>query len=593
MNFRGQGRGGEYSGAFGGNRVNQQEINQFVAANAVPVEIAGWTGASADDCIKFISRKCRIVVSNYSVDPNTQILKGYVKNGKDADELTAWSGVKFAGQLLKITKATTAGSMTFATGGPRGNNNTIDTLTQFLRARYLPEMKILNLSYVSQDSNLVSKGFFASVSTTSKFFQALMKVAKELNLAVESVDLSGNGLSDLAAIVPLAYSFPSLRNLSLANNNIDKLKIFENWKNKLKYLRELIIAGNPLVNKVNLPEDIITIKAEIMKCFPRLIILNGEFVRNEEALLSKFSFPFKSEHMFFLDDETRNISTNFITNFYNMWDNNREGLGFLYQDISQFSMQLDSTHPHVVDSNTYNHSTDFSYYLPQSRNLTRVSSAKSRESRVASGPIEIVNAFLQLPKTRHDLINKPQLFSMESFPCPSPNGITITLHGSYDEAGPPSNQSHLNNSQPGNKNRNSMKYKKIPLGTKSFDRTFVVVPGPNDGLIVATDLLSIRSFGGNDAWSGYSVPSQEPPALPYSPQASTQAPTAAVSELPPEIKANLNDGQQELLVNILLATKLNLQYSVMLCEQSNWNYEQCIVNFKNSALSLPPDAFRP
>lgn len=66
-------------------------------------------------------------------------------------------------------------------------------------------------------------------------------------------------------------------------------------------------------------------------------------------------------------------------------------------------------------------------------------------------------------------------------------------------------------------------------------------------------------------------------------------PTAA--DLPAQVKANLNVMQQELLVKVLLETKLNIEYGVLLCQQSNWDYQQCISNFKISASTLPPDAF--
>ena len=98
-------------------------------------------------------------------------------------------------------------------GGTIGNSggSTIETITLFLKTRYQPEIKMLNLSSVQQDANLVSKGFFASISTTSKFFPALMKIAKELKLDVNSVDLSGNNLTDISTISTLAQTFPLLQ----------------------------------------------------------------------------------------------------------------------------------------------------------------------------------------------------------------------------------------------------------------------------------------------------------------------------------------------------------------------------------------------
>ena len=112
-------------------------------------------------------------------------------------------------------------------------------------------------------------------------------------------------------------------------------------------------------------------------------------------------------------------------------------------------------------------------------------------------------------------------------------------------------------------------------------------------MIVASDLLLIRPPGGNEAWSV--TPSTPASATPTPTPTPTATPTPSgptTADLPAEIKANLNLGQQELLVKVLLETKLNLQYGILLCEQSSWDYQQATVNFKNSVGSLPREAFQ-
>ncbi|KAK6458979.1 nuclear mRNA export, poly(A)+RNA binding protein [Scheffersomyces xylosifermentans] len=616
MSYRGRGRGGFHNqnnyrnnnnnnNQNNNNNYNQQNVDQFVNQNSIPVEILGWNGASSEECINFISRKCKIVVSNFSVDPSTGILKGYVKTQQQANDLLNWSGVKFAGQSLRITKANSPDSFTNKMGGggsqiPPNSNNTIETITNFLKTRYQPEIKLLNLASVKSDHNLNSQGFFGSISTTSKFFMALMKIAKDLKLDVLSVDLSGNELSDLATISPLAATFPLLQNLSLQNNNFNRLKAFETWRHKLNFLRELLLGGNPLVANQTNPIEINNIKVELMKSFPRLIVLDGEVIRNEELLNNTLSFPFPaSVSMFFQDEEIRNMSTNFISNYLKLWDANRADLMILYQNESQFSMQVDSSHPYLIDSNPshYSSGTDFGNYLSNSRNLTRVSSVKARLGRVAIGQEQIFKSFSQLPKTRHDLMTHPELFSVESYRFPQLNGIMIVIHGSFEETAQP--EAEAPQSVPnGPRGRfNNSKNKKAALSKKSFDRTFVVIPGPNGSMIVASDLLSVRPFAVTDAWNvahkdaspapaNAAIPGPVPPAVGGVPQ---RVPTPA--DLPAEVKVNLSPLQQEILVKILLETKLNMQYSIMLCEQSNWDYQQCTINFKNSAATLPREAF--
>lgn len=402
MSYRG--RGGGYNNNRGqfssGPHQHQQNVDSFVAANQYPIEIMGWNGASLGECINFISRKCKVIVSNYSVDSNSGVLKGYVKNESQANTLLNWSGVKFAGQSLRFSKGVSNISNQMGGGASTGSQSTIETISQFLKARYQPEIKMLNLSNVKQDPTLTAQGFFGSLSVSSKFFPALMKVASDLKLDVDSIDLSNNELQDLQTLTSMAQTFPKLQNLSLQNNNFTKIKVFETWRHKLNFLRELILFNNPIV-QTNDPAEIQTIKLELMKSFPRLVVLSGEILRNEQVLIANLSFPFESpETMFFQDEDSRNLATNFIANYLKLWDANRSELMILYQNESQFSMQVDSSHPHLIESGNsgYSGSTDFGYYLNNSRNLTRVSSIKARMAKLSIGQEQIYKSFPTVTK---------------------------------------------------------------------------------------------------------------------------------------------------------------------------------------------------
>lgn len=597
MSYRGRGKGG-----FSNNNVPRNDNSQFGGTQGTEVEIFGWNGSTPGECINFISRKCRIQVTNYSVNNATGAMRGFVRSDSEAEALIQWSGVRFAGNPLKISKVSNGFGGNGAQGA-EGLSDTIAVLAEFLKLRYNPQSKYLNLGSVQQDPTLSQKGFFGKLSTSSKFFPALMKVADDLKLEVTSADLSNNDLTDLTNVSALAQTFPHLQNLSLQNNKFMRIRSFELWKKKLNSLRELILTGNPMLNTRDVNEAQ-SIKLELLKIFPRLVVLNGEVVRNEQALNANLSFSFKDPvPMFFQDSEIQNISTNFITNFYNLWDTNRADLMVLYQNESQFSLQVDSTQPHTLDARPQ---PDFSYYLPLSRNLTRVSATKARMSRVSKGQEQIFKSFSQLPGTRHDLMLKPDNYCMESYRLASLGAICITLHGLFTETQVPANVEHLNAGGMG-KNRYAFHLKKATLGAKSFDRTFIVIQGPNASMVVASDLLCIRAEADPDAFRPATVASAVPtptptpaPAIPAAGNFGTpaqsqfntpppQSPTPA--DLPAEVKAGLNQVQQEMLVKVLLETKLTIQYGVMLCQQSNWDYQQCIVNFKNSAASLPRDAF--
>ena len=89
----------------------------------------GWNGASLGECINFISRKCKVIVSNYSVDSNSGVLKGYVKNESQANTLLNWSGVKFAGQSLRFSKGVSNISNQMGGGASTGSQSTIETIS--------------------------------------------------------------------------------------------------------------------------------------------------------------------------------------------------------------------------------------------------------------------------------------------------------------------------------------------------------------------------------------------------------------------------------------------------------------------------------
>lgn len=609
MSFRGRGRGGY--------NLNMTRLNGPNGPDLLPrahIEILGWHGATPAECIGFIQRKTRVLVSDYYVDQASGILHGFV-NGSDANELMNWNGVRFAGNPLKFAKSQAAANQFLlpnAYGSPMPQQNapvssqgTIQVLENFLKLRYDPASQLLNLSSPLSDPSLSS--FFANPSTSSKFFPALMKIVSNLKLQVKSADLSNFGITDLSQISPLAATLPRLENLALSNNKISRIKNFEAWRKKLNYLRELVLIGNPIL-ETNDPNQVLLIKKEIIQTFPRLVMLNGEVVRNEQLLQSNLSLPFgQPQPMFFQDPEVQSISTNFIANYYNLWDTNRQQLMVLYQNESQFSYLVDSPHPRAFDPIA----PDFSYYIPQSRNLTRVSATAAKKAKLAIGQEQIFRAFSQLPKSQHELMSKPDDYSMEAYRLAPLGAICITLHGYFKETGPPEN---LELYKKGAKNRNSYK-KNVPLSNKSFDRTFIVIPGPNNSMVVASDLLCIRPECDSAAFKPSATapppaPAQAapapgapavgiPPAAPgssLSPQPPTQTPTPqpgvpTAADLPPEAKANLNTIQQELLVKVLLETRLNMQYGLMLCQQSNWDYQQCITNFQNSSSSLPPEAF--
>lgn len=558
--------------------------NKNLVQDPVNIVLTGWNNASASECISFIQKKTNVRISNYHTEQAE--LHGTVKSQQDAQTLVSFSGLRFAGQPLKfrVQESTSL--------------NTREILENFLKSRYDPNTQFLNFSGVQNDPALQSIGFFRTTSTAARFFPALMKVAELLKLEVISADISGNNISDLDWISDLPRTFPRLRNLSLQNNKLGSSKPFETWKKKLVFLRELLIEGNPFMTRVQPAE----LKSHFRRIFPRLIVLNGEVIRNEEIALANFQLAFEPpQPIFFQDEVVQNVSTSFITNFIGLWDTDRKGLMGLFQPQSQFSLQVDSSAPHSIGASQ---TPDFGYYMTHSRNLSKVLMPKSRQSKLAVGQEQIFAMFSKIPHTKHDLVNRPSAYSMEAHNLPEMGAICITLHGSFSETAPPDiidKVSQQHNRSKGPKN------KRPDLGVKCFDRTFIVVPGANNSVVVASDMLCVRAEVDPDAFVGQTVArshaqaaqpqgSPAPPVgnagvVPGIPVGALPSPAPQFA-IPDELKNSLSPIQLELLLKILEETKLTVEYGLMLCQQSNWDYQQCGVNFTNSSASLPPNAFR-
>ncbi|SCU82566.1 LADA_0C06348g1_1 [Lachancea dasiensis] len=563
----------------------------------VKVGVRGWQNATKQDLISFVSRKTRIAIMDSTVEGNQVV--GFVSSQSDAQSLTNWNGVRFAGNALKFEilgdGSTPSGS---------GTSKTIMLLKAFLYKRYRPETKMLDLGNLRNDPDLATNGLFSSQSTQSKIFPAMMKLASnESQLVVESINLSDNQLRDLNMISTLAQTYPDLKNLCLANNQIARFRVLEVWKNKFKSLRELLMMNNPITTDP-------LYRTEMLRLFPKLVILDNVLLRDENKLQQIYTVPMKLQQFFFETNELGQSSIDFVSNFLTLWDTDRTQLMALYTPQSQFSVAIDSSVPTSSVPNSDQNPT-FGYYLPLSRNLTKVSSERTKQQRLAMGQESIDKIFKSLPKTKHSLQEQPTSYSVEAFSYPQVQGFIITLHGFFEETAAPEIDANKSTPNPaGGRNRrfnhghNNAANK---LGKKSFDRTWVLVPSQGS-VIIASDLFTIRPFA-DGSWTP-PLSSQQPtqpnahPASPAAPQPQAQphvqplmqgiqGPTLATPSLvmPPEIQSKLNPLQMELLNKLHQQTKLNAEYTYMLAEQSGWNFDVAMKGFQESVNNIPREAF--
>ncbi|CDK27441.1 unnamed protein product [Kuraishia capsulata CBS 1993] len=569
------GRGGYNNSYSNNNNYSNQNSNNTngMGQDAVTLEIFNWNNASTSDLASFISRKTRVSIRNIQVDATTNVLRASVRNDKEAQEVQKLNGSKFAGANLKIS---IVGLQT---------SSTMDLLKSFLASRYDSQSKMLNLENMINDPILVSNGLFSTANTSSKMFPALMKLAEIEKLDIESVNLSSTNLGGINFTMSiLGTTFPNLKNLALTNNNITKTRYFDQFKGRFNQLRQLYISGNPVLSENPQPH--------LVKLFPRLLILDGVVVRDEAKVNAILTFPIQSSSMFFESKTIQDTATGFVANFLNLWDTRRADLLQLYTPDSQFSYQIDTTHiadPVSQSSNLQPHS--WGYYIPNSRNLTRVSAGRSRMARLAKGPEAISKLFKNLPKTKHHLMDQPDAFAMEAWSFPALQGIMVVLHGEFEEIGAPEQIAHSTGGPKGAHRRPGNYRTEGSLEKRSFDRTFVIVQGPNGSLIVASDLLLIRVYAGSKAWSTQSpTPAPSAPSGVASPVAA--APSNSANVISPEVLNKLTPIQQQMAAAVMNETRLSAQFTLMLCEQSQWNYEAALQSFQASKAQIPPEAFQ-
>ena len=546
------------------------------------------------DLLSFITRHARLSLQDPTIEG--PLVVGYLQTKEQADQILKLNGAQFAGNKLKL-EMVDADKVS-------NTSSTIEFFRAFLAKRYDPNTRMLDLSSLYADPELIQKGMFANVSIQSRLFPAMLKVAskeQQLMAVVESVNLADNKLRDITNISSLAQTFPNLKNLCLANNQIARHNALEGWKNKFKNLRELLMTNNPITTNSS------TYVSDMLKIFPKLVILDNNIVRDNQRLEAIFSLPVKLQQFFFENDQLATSSTGFVTNFLTLWDSNRSQLLNLYTPQSQFSLSVDSSVPPstVTDSDQ---TPSFGFYIPQSRNVCKVSSEKSLEQRLAMGQERIATLFKQCPSTKHHLMDDPNGYSMEAVSYPQVNGFIITLHGYFEETAKPelvassggSNTSgHSGSSRHrryGNSLHTGSPSSANKLGKKSFDRTWVIVP-MNNSLVVASDMLTVRAYTSN-AWTpnlqGQQQQQQQQQQTPNPPLVGAQQQVPQVTQtlqLPPELQARLNPGQLELLQKLHVETKLNAEYTYMLAEQSGWNYENAIKSFQGSVNNLPREAF--
>lgn len=466
-------------------------------------------------------------------------------------------------------------------------------LTEALSRRYDLSTKLLDLSALAKDPELVHMGTFNSASTISKIFSVLMVICderfsdpKQKREAILSVSLANNDLRNISIVSLLASTFPDLKNLDLSNNKFEHMSAFNGWRGQFRSLDHLVLTGNPIERVESDYQD------EVLKWFPSLRILNGVQVRSDQEVAAfadtrrkgtKGKTPLHVAPAVF-DDEGQ-VAENFLKQFFTAFDGDRNGLVDRYYDLqSTFSLNVNTSAPRAQPSTTHpggggddTKRQMWDPYIKRSRNLSKITHLPARLSRAHVGTSEIRQCWATLPATRHpSLFDEPHKWLLECHPIPGlPDptrrfpaglgGLMIVVHGEFDEMNVATGQAIIK---------------------RSFDRTFILGPNGASGIRVLSDLLTYRAYGGFEAWIPEDTKATTAIASSSSAASSQLMKDPSQMQIPAGVGMAGEDKspevvQQELMViEMSKRTGMTLAYSKMCLDETAYSFDAALAAFE-------------
>lgn len=564
--------------------VKERDLNaraqweQVIVRGFRKSKAASNPGGGIKDLIAFLERKATALVQKSRLDGDALIIS--IKS-EDVPKFTKLDTFIFAGASLEI--AHYHGENTNPQGDVDGGTNEVSTvLTDVLTRRYDPALKLLDLSNLGTDPELINIGMFSTTARESKLFPALMKIldsffttAEEKVEAIHSVSLASNALTSTTSVYALAQTLPALQNLDLSNNQLRDLNALKGWRWKFRGLNHLILSGNPLESEVPSYKD------DILKWYPSLRILNNEQVRSSDEAkdVSKNETPIPIAAPSFRDEA--GIGETFVKMFFPAYDSDRTALINAYYDTSStFSLSVNISAPRSPET-AEQKSPSWDSYIKRSRNLVKVTHLPAKMSRICTGTENIQQCWLTLPSTQHpNLLTEPEKWCIEcnaipGLPDPSGQslggvgGLIVTIHGEFFEV----------NVSTG-----------MPTCRRSFDRTFVLGPGAGAGGVrVACDALVLRAWGGSQAWkedaTGFLLSAAPPQPRLYP----IQVPRGFGASAPGKTDEQVRN--EVLALELSTKTGMTLDYSGECLKQSGWTIKGALVAFEQVKANLPPEAF--
>ncbi|KAI9679911.1 MAG: nuclear mRNA export, poly(A)+RNA binding protein [Caeruleum heppii] len=555
------------------------------------ISVGGWTGSKAasnpdggvKDLVSFLERKA--TGTDEHRGPTVRIKK----SRRDGDSLLVSVRSEDAPKILRLDTFSFAGvpltiRMHEASMGESANvsqpseaaKETVQQLTEVLARRYDPTLKLLNLSSLGKDPDLAKLGVFEEHSTGSKFFPALMAVceqrftdAQQKRDAVVSVLLADNELTTVSKVTTLAPTFPDLKNLDLSNNKLRGMNGLQSWRWKFRHLDHLILTGNPIERSV--PDY----KADVLRWYPSLRILNNETVRTEEEAATR---PVNSNTLdrkitSDLSSKAGEVGDQFVRIFFQEYDRDRHlCLTTLYDSNAVFSFTIND--PNAMSQDP----TQWSAYLDVQAELRKTPLLPSRTSYGFVGLEKVKKRLATLPPTRHPPFTDPTKWLIECHPFPHmpgfngtggknhrAGGVTVIVHGEFEEL----------HSQTG-----------VAVAKRSFERSFVLKQGGPAGVKIVSDIVHYRTFGGPETW--VAEPIGPPMAQPAPPTGADGATPLVTPHAGPAVVQK----QKELMVlEMSKRTGMTIPYSTMCLEEKQFDFNAAMLAYEAVKATLPKEAF--
>ena len=457
-------------------------------------------------------------------------------------------------------------------------------LKSMILRRYNKTDKLLDLSNLAADPDLIGLDMFATQERSTKVYAVIVSVCEGIwpnnfkrNQAIHSLSFANSNLTSVAQITNFPQSFSKIRNLDLSNNIFDDLKALEPWSRKFRQLDQLLLKGNKI-------ESIPDFHLEIMKWFPKLRTLDAVQLRTDDQVAQTMNkIPVSPP----VQEGDTDVAQSFLEQFFPIFDQNRPAaVSAFYTNTTTFSLNVKDRSSKNYDKNPWDK------WLSMSRNLKKITSSHGQSQRCVTGLQDIHKYFLDMPATKHPsftqekekwLVECRPIEGLPDLTGQTPygvNGLVIDIHGEFQEI---SSDNQV-------------------TATRSFDRKFILGPGEEPGSVkVIREMLTIRPYSGTDRFRS-TVSPQVQSELDFNnfiPELTlnngVDIPTGLVvpAGFASPVYGKPTDQLQRETVTLELckATRMTLGYALQCLQETQWNLEDAGIAFQTNQSNLPPDAF--